>query len=88
MRIEFNEKYLHIPQAELDRWESMAIEPKTKKLKYRRALIHEDDIFAIKELSLKESIIEFYDGGTMIVEGDYETIKKLIPERTEEDLEL
>jgi hypothetical protein len=78
MRIEFSEKILDISDEERERWEEMNIKPKDKRYKWRRICPKVEDIFDIKEINDKETIIERSDGELFTVKGSYDQIKKLV----------
>lgn len=91
MRVEFYEKIRDLSDEERRMMEDMAIEPKDKRFKWRRIWLFTDDVFAVKEVSERESILEFGDGSNIVVKGAYEAIKALIEkaeEVKEEDLEI
>lgn len=92
MRIELSEKIADISEEEKYRWEEMNIPPKDKRFKWRKVWFTVEDIFAVKEVSDRESIIEFTDTVQIVVKGSYDEIKSKIekieaeiPEETETD---
>jgi hypothetical protein len=91
MRVEFSEKIRDLSDEERRMMEDMAIEPKDKRFKWRKIWLFVEDVFAVKEVNEKETILEFNDGSNIIVKGDYATIKGLIEKaeaEREPDLEL
>lgn len=91
MRVEFYEKIRDLSDEERRMMEDMAIEPKDKRFKWRRIWLFTDDVFAVKEVNDKESILEFGDGSNIVVKGDYSQVKAMIESAEayrEEDLEI
>jgi uncharacterized protein YlzI (FlbEa/FlbD family) len=89
MRIEVNEKIMDISDEEREHLELMGIAPKNKKFKWRRVWMESTPIFAVKEVTANETIIEFTDGEKMVVRGSYDDIKEMVfkAEEFEDSLE-
>lgn len=90
MRIELEEKISDITDEERKMWDDLNIVPKDRRFKWRKIWLYTDAIFALKEVTNNESIIEFNDTTTTVVKGAYNDLKAIIQkaEEPEEDLEL
>jgi hypothetical protein len=85
MRIEFLEKIIDISEEEAEFNERLGMQVKDKRYKWCRVWVLSDEIFSVKEVSEKESTIEFNDGCTMAVKGSYDETKKLVEDAEIED---
>ena len=75
-RIELRERFLDVPPEKLEEYDRMNMPYPKDAYSYRRVYVRLSDIFAPKEIPGKKShcLIEFYDGCTMIVKGNYDDI--------------
>lgn len=80
MRIEFQERFIPLDEEEIESYRNLK---KKIPYEYRRVYLRITDIFAPKEIPGKKEhcLIELYDGSTIIVKGNYDTICLSIDDR-------
>ena len=81
-RIEFIERYFHTTEEVVEKANNMGIEPEGE-WKRRRIYVRLEDIFMPKEIPGKKNhcAIEFYDGTSIIIKGNFDTVCNLIDDR-------